>query len=349
MPCGKPHRQRGYILALNIAVLALMLIGATYIGQRLSLAKTMAQTEKQRVADEIAFESARARVLFLLATAPRSPDGLGTANHHAALDGRPYRVAENVLVSLQDTRGLISVNASSLDGGSRDSIERLLGTYGVDSIEANRLTDILLDYRDTDDLRRINGAEREDYLRAEQESMIRNSDLLAPDELGRLLTWADREQLWQDDPITNHISVEKQAAFNTNTADWRTLVAMTGMPAEAAKKIVEQRQGGQNGEASDMLQQPPTSTIGTLFAAGSSTGRYPGPSILVTLRTDKSTWGEQLLVTHTATFKSSPWHIEYARRVALKPLTMPPEKIPMLPEAATLRDFTTKDQVQLSF
>ena len=135
MPCGKPHRQRGYILALNIAVLALMLIGATYIGQRLSLAKTMAQTEKQRVADEIAFESARAKVLFLLATAPRSPDGLGTADHHAALDGRPYRVAENVLVSLQDTRGLISVNASSLDGSGRDSIERLLGTYGVDSID----------------------------------------------------------------------------------------------------------------------------------------------------------------------------------------------------------------------
>ena len=43
-----PFRQRGYILALNIAVLAVMLVGATYMGQLLHLALRLARMDASR-------------------------------------------------------------------------------------------------------------------------------------------------------------------------------------------------------------------------------------------------------------------------------------------------------------
>lgn len=339
--------QRGYILALNILVLALMLIGATYIGQRMSLAKTMALTEKQHLEDEIALQSARAKVLFVLAAVPRSKAGLGKETTNVALDGRYYRVGENALASLQDTSGLINVNTIGLDGTGRDRLERLLGTYGVEGIDANRLTDILLDYRDADDLRRINGAEREDYRAAGQEDFIRNDNLRVPTELGRLLRWGDYSALWQDDPVTDHISTQKREPFNPNTASWRALVAMSGMPRKAAQDLVEQREKGSTAADMDIAGLAFPGDVDALFVAAVS--RFPSPSVLVTLRTDGSSWGEQWLVTQTPGSATSPWHIEYARRVPLKPLSVPADKIPKLPEAAVLRDFSAKDQVQSPF
>ena len=55
-PAFLPRRQRGYILALNIAVLAVMLVGATYMGQRLHLALRLARMEEQRVTTELAMQ-----------------------------------------------------------------------------------------------------------------------------------------------------------------------------------------------------------------------------------------------------------------------------------------------------
>ena len=112
----KITQQKGYILALNIAVLAIMMVGATYMGQRMSLARNLALAEKQRITGELAVVSARARVMYLLSTVNRSRYGLGALPDRAvALDGRTYRIGTDVLVSLQDARGMISLNGSLLD------------------------------------------------------------------------------------------------------------------------------------------------------------------------------------------------------------------------------------------
>lgn len=352
---SSPRGQRGYILALNIAVLALMMVGATYIGQRMSVALKLAQAEQQRLDEDIALESARARVLFLLATAPRSRSGLGSIGslgnpgvgaEAVALDGRYYRVGKGVLVSLQDVRGLVSLNGIGFAGASRLRAERLLGTYGLDDLTASRLTDILLDFRDADDLRRINGAERADYAAAGQESFLRNKDLLAPTDLGRLLRWPDYRQLWDDDPITNHVSIEPTPVFNPNTANWRALVAMTGITTEIAKGLVNSRR---KGEIADISRLVVSGNIDDPFSAVSYISLFPGDTILVTLRSEDSSWGYRMAVTHKPESDQSPWHIQYAYRVALGPLATPRERIPALPEAGALRDFNAKDRIELPF
>lgn len=339
-------RQQGYILALNIAVLAMMLVGATYLGQRLSLATKLAQAEQQRIEDDLALESARSRVLFLLATAARTRSGLGVGERAVALDGRPYRLVGNVIVGFQDVRGLVNIGAADSDLPQRLRVGRLLATYGIDVGEADKLTDALLDYRDADELRRINGAERDEYAAAGQAELLRNNNLLVPSELGRVFGWAAQVRLWGDDPVSDHVGLTRRSAFNPNTAGWRALVAMSGITPEIAKSLVNDRRRGALADISRLVFG---AGIGDPFSGVGFVSTYPSETILITLRAGGAPWGHRLAVTHTPTNTLSPWHVEYADRVPLPPLETPLDKIPALPEAEALRDFDAKDRIELPF
>lgn len=342
-----PRGQRGYILALNIAVLALMLVGATYIGERMSLALKLAQAEQRRVADELALEEARARVLFLLSTVPRTRDGLGAGNQAVRLDGRYYRVGAGALVSLQDARGLFGINVFGLIGSGRERIERFLATYPLDAASIARLTDTLLDYRDGDNLRRINGAEAEDYLAAGKGDTPRNADLLAPGELSRVFGWDEMEALWQDDPVSENVHVYPRGAFNPNTAGWRALAAQGGLTPEIAQSLVRSRRSG---EIPDISRLAFSGTIGDPFGSASLVSPFPGETVIVTLRPAGGNWGLRLAVEHTPTGAKAPWRIQYAYRVALAPLDdKEAAAIAELPQSGALREFAVQDQIQLPF
>lgn len=347
------HSQQGYILVLNIIVLALMLLGASYIGQRISQAIELAHAEQQRTENEYLLEDARARVLFMLAVTPRGKAGLGNTAQAVQLDGRPYRIGEKVLVRLQDTNGLIGINGLALGTTRRNILERLLATYGLAGGDTERLIDTLLDYRDEDDLRRINGAERDDYRTAGKAGLIRNDALLTPDETGRLLNWPETAALWNPaDPLTNHIGIQKFSPFNPNTADWRALVAMTGIDEQVIKSLIERRR---KGELTDIAPLLFAGDIGNPFAAGSTISQMPSTAIRVTLNIENTPWGIRFLVTHTPGASLAPWHIEYAHRIFLPPQPTdknrptPQTMIATLPEPGLLRDDTLPQRLQLPF
>ena len=340
-------RQRGYILALNIAVLAVMLVGATYMGQRMSLAMNLARAEQQRISGELAIESARSQVLFLLATVPRSKYGLGVLPDRAvSLDGRFYRIGKDILVSLQDARGLISLNGIGLDGRGKERVERLLGTYNLDPATISRLTDNLIDYRDTDDLRRINGAEKEEYVLAGKEGLLRNADLLAPTELSRILGWAECKELWGDDPVSNHFNTLRVSLFNANNADWRVLVATTGTTEAIAKGLVRTRRAGETPDISRMIF---SDAINDPFGLGATVSLFPSETIIVTLQYVGAASGVKMAVKQTPASEKSPWLIQYSYRVSLPKTETPVDKFPELPAASSLRDFKAPYQVQLPF
>lgn len=341
------HRQQGYILALNIAVLAVMLVGATYMGQRMSLAMKLARAEQQRVSGELAIASARAQVLFLLATAPRSKFGLGSiAEHAVALDGRTYRIGKDMLVSLQDARGLISLNGLGLDGRGRERVERLLGTYGLDAPSISRLTDTLLDYRDVDNLRRLNGAEKEDYVLATNGGAPRNADLLAPSEVARVLGWAESSLLSDKDPVSKHLNTVRVPLFNPNSADWRALVAATGTTEEIAKGLVKSRRAGEVPDISGMVF---SDAINDPFGHGTTVSLFPSETIIVTLQYVGSPSGTIMAVKHTPSSAVSPWLIQYTYRVPLPKAATLVDELPELPVATSLRDFKAPFQLRLPF
>lgn len=342
-----PGKQGGYILILNITILALMFVGVSYMGQRMSLALRLAQTEKQRIDVEYAIESAKSRLMLLLATVPRSQRGLGQYESAIALDGRYYRIDKDILVSLQDIRGLVALNGVALGGLGRERIERLLGTYGIQPDKASMLTDTLLDYRDPDNLKRLNGAERDDYRQVGSNAQIRNGDLLGIGELSRVFGWAETPEIWAtDDPITHHVSTEKRASFNPNTADWRALVAMSRIPEELARSLVASRRNGQTPDISGIVY---AGGIGDPFGANALVNIFPAPTIIATFRQENLPWGYRILISHTPDIDASPWRIESVERVALGKLEAPQETFSALPPLSRLRDVSKPLQVQLPF
>lgn len=336
--------QRGYILALNIAILALLMVGATYIGQRMSLAMRLAQAEKQHVADEAALEEARARVLYLLATVPRGSAGLGSSPDAVKLDGRYYRVGEGLLVALQDARGLLGINALGRSDAGRAPIERLLATYGLDAAATARLTDALLDYLDADNLTRINGAEAENYRAGGLEWAPRNADLLTPTEVARVFGWADQPELWGEDPITDHLHVQPERAFNAATTGWRALAAQSAAPPEIARDMADARRQGDIGN----VPMPAGGTDFGIFGITGGTGTHPGETLIVTLRPAKGNWGWRMAVRNEPQGIRSPWRISYAYRVGLAALDAT-QTFPDLPEIAALRDAGAVEKLELPF
>ncbi len=134
---------------------------------------------------------------------------------------------------------MISLNGSLLDTVGRVRLERLLATYNLEPTTIASLIDSVLDYRDTDDFRRINGAEKEEYAAAGKGGFIRNAELLAPTEIVRILCVSGRAELWGDDPLTNHVNTLRSSLFNPNSAGWRDLVAATGITEEMARNAAK--------------------------------------------------------------------------------------------------------------
>jgi general secretion pathway protein K len=337
------QKQKGYILALNIAVLALMFVAVSYMGQRMTLAINLARAEKQRIDTDYALESVRAQVMLILATVPRSRKGLGLGDRFMALDGRYYRTDHSALVSLQDIRGTIALNGVTLAGVGRERIERLLGTYGIDQVTSAALTDALLDYRDSDDLKRLNGAERQDYELAGKAYQLRNEDLIGVGELARILGWSEQETLWSDDLITRHVSVEKRSSFNPNTADWRALVAMSTIQEDLAKSLVSSRRAGEIDDISPLVYG---GTLGDPFGPNAAVTLFPGATVIATLRKEGADWGYRMVIAHTPETDVAPWRIESVERVLLPPLDQPIDKLPKMPEISELRDLSVALRVQ---
>lgn len=329
--CPPIARQQGYILVLNLAVLALMLLGASYVGQRVSDAVRLAKAEERAVDANYELESARAKLLLMLATAPRYTQGLGVEPFTVALDGSEYLLTESVAVSLQDVRGLVSLNGTNLSGFGRERIERLLGTWGVNDTRASALTDALLDYRDADDLRRLNGAERNEYRQAGAESNLRNGDLLSVSELQRVFGWKDASEIWGQDSIVDHTSIQIGSTFNPNTANWRALVAMAAVEPDTAKSLVANRRASP--VFTDQSSLLFGAGVGDPFGANSFILPFPGPSLIATLRVVDAAWGYRMVITHTPGDNTGPWRVGAVWRLPLPKaaaLAAPTPKVPDL-------------------
>lgn len=73
--------------------------------------------------------------------------------------GKPFKQGEFVTVKIQDVSGLLSVQYPN-----EDVLRRVLKRLGVDEERAEHIKDSLRDWQDEDDLRRLNGAEKDVYV-----------------------------------------------------------------------------------------------------------------------------------------------------------------------------------------
>ena len=151
-----PARQRGIALVVVLWLLVLLtVIAASHslaVRTETRLASNQVEASKTR---GLAEAGAYHAIMELLVRdeALRWPVN-GSVNHIRFEDGE-------VAISIRDARGLIDIN--KIQGAVLDTV---LAGAGLEQTQRQALVDATLDWRDTDSLKRINGAEDDDYRRA---------------------------------------------------------------------------------------------------------------------------------------------------------------------------------------
>ncbi len=145
-------------------------------------------------------------------------------------------------LSLGEERAIAHVyDASSrlqINKATEGDLRRLFIAVHVDADLAMRLAQRILDWRDADDVRRVNGAERDDYLMAGARVLPSNADFRDPAEL-RNVEGMTPELLARISPL---VTTRGSGTINANSASREVLLSLPGFSDEAAAVVIRARQ-----------------------------------------------------------------------------------------------------------
>jgi general secretion pathway protein K len=158
------------------------------------------------------------------------------------VDGRPYygEIGDGKFtVKILDESGKLDINAAP-----ELLLRNLLGTLGIEGTTRETIVDSILDWRDKDDLHRLNGAESDYYLSLPNPYKAKNSDFETLEEL-LLVKGVTREILYGDGKnkgLINFLTVFGTSKININAASKEVLMAIPGISAEMVEEILNYRQ-----------------------------------------------------------------------------------------------------------
>jgi general secretion pathway protein K len=139
----------------------------------------------------------------------------------------------NVQVTISDESARIDLNTADAS-----LLRNLFLSQGADQAAAASLVDAIADWRDPDDLRRLYGAERDEYLAAGKDYGPRNSDFETIEELG-LVLGMNGDLLRRIAPVVTVYS--GRAGIDGTVASRAALLAVPGATAESVDGYLAQR------------------------------------------------------------------------------------------------------------
>lgn len=138
-------------------------------------------------------------------------------------------------VSVSDIGARLNLNAAT-----PDQLRILLLALDVDARRADHLAQSISDWRDADRLRRVNGAEREDYLR--------DGRAILPDDGPFVSVGGLRFVFGMNDSLYRiaapHLTVLGSGRVNINAAQRPVLLTLPGMTNEAVAHLLSERRQG---------------------------------------------------------------------------------------------------------
>jgi type II secretory pathway component PulK len=234
-------RNAGFALPSVLFVVAMVTLVFLVAIEALASLAVETRGAIQRARFEAAASSAEADVAYQTATSPLAPRALITRGSGGplealALDGAPYALGPGLTASVQDEAGLINLDALPLAAKAR-----LFAVMGVAPADRVAMADRLADYTDADDLRRANGAEADDYVRAGLPPPP-NADLTRRAQVEGVMGWGravgvERWRAFADNVTADPSSVTS----NVNTATEATLETLYGLAPERARAAIAQR------------------------------------------------------------------------------------------------------------
>ncbi|MEM9301834.1 MAG: hypothetical protein AAGE01_06970 [Pseudomonadota bacterium] len=227
---GSPRRQRGValILVLWMSVLLAIIVGSFAIVAR---TETLQASQLYNgLQARLAAEAGLHRAVYEL----RRP----ILEERWFSDGRPYRFRYDqaeVEVRVIDESGKIDINVAD-----EELLNRLFESVGIENEDERLLlVDAILDWRDPDDLIRLNGAEDEEYRSAGYPYGAKDAPFDTVTEVQQVMGM-DYERFSAIEPaITIHAGrPQPEPAF----APKEVLMVLEGMTPEFADEFIDQRE-----------------------------------------------------------------------------------------------------------
>ncbi|WP_433853557.1 type II secretion system protein GspK [Stenotrophomonas nitritireducens] len=319
-----PRADQGFVLVIVLAILVVLALLAAATATSAERAIHAAQADADRFQSELAMAGTRETLLFMLATQRQTiagltvnesdakastamslddPDGFTAlpVGNEIRLDSTPYQGLENTRFSLQDDRGLLSVNWAAPI--LRQSFYRSLG---IASDQWSGLEAKLLDYQDADDLHRLDGAEKSHYASAGLPPPT-NRTLATPLELRRVLGWNEALAGMDDSTLLSMFTMTRGSDLNINTAPPQVLGLLPGLTPENTARIVELRRST---PFLSTAQAQQNFGIGAVFDEGLALFAKPSGNLILW---DHHSGARHLLHWTLTPFEVNglPWRIDY--------------------------------------
>lgn len=323
--CSVKRPTHGFALAAALWLMAgLSIVVALVADAAKTSAERVAQLRERTEFVRGAVSGRAEAQYWLSASRPRVADFFdGTTSVLA--DDTPYQTDTNNIQSIQDQGGLINLNAVN-----RELLTRFLLVCGVRAEQTPFLVDALEDYTDSDDLQRINGAERDTYS-ASGLMPPRNSPLLSESEVWEVFGWASYQSSFTRNGCNKSLAVHGQtnmlgSSLNLATAPAVVLKA-AGLSDEIIQDIVLAR-GDSEKIAERAAQNNQLLGSGGLF--GSTGGIQVQKVLRITHRHPTGPWRMTYTLTLDPENDDRPWSIshstlgsEFAPAGTLTPLPWP--------------------------
>lgn len=230
-----PHRQRGVALVLVLWVLILLTIASGAF----ALMARMDQLEANQLLSGTQARFWAEAGLNLAAVALREPE----EELRMIADGRPYATEiDGVLIEVSaiDERGKLDINVAD-----EATFAILFSNHGMDPGDAEILAARVMDWRDGDEVERVNGAEADAYFAEGLAVGPGNHNFLLVDELLQVLGMP--YELWRR--MEPGLTVYSRASLpDLAYAPSEALLAIPDITEEEAVNFVAERQSLEAGE-----------------------------------------------------------------------------------------------------
>jgi general secretion pathway protein K len=209
------------------------LAGSEYARSRLTAALLERADELRAEVDRLGGTTAQTRQRLMAAITQDDPwhEPAGLIPPLLALGDATFAL------DARDTGVLLNVNSASEEMLRNFFAQGLRIDYGW----ADRLTQAMLDWRDADDLPRVNGAERDEYIAAGAAVLPANRSFIAVDEVRHVLGMTP--ELFA--ALRPYITVTGSGRINVNAAPEPVLLAVPSFTPAAVAALLRQRDTGQ--------------------------------------------------------------------------------------------------------
>ena len=224
------NRQRGVALVLVMWIAILLTVIASSFMLEARTDTLVVRNSIGSAQAEAAADAGVHRALFELYRTDNAPDAWKRdgAQREWTFEGVPLRV------ELRDESGKIDINI-----GSDALLRGMLLSTGLTDEEAAKLLDAILDWRDADSLKRLNGAEESDYRAAGLTYKPANAPFQAIEELQLVLGM--RPHIYRRiAPLVTVFS--RQAGVNSQVASREVLLAIPGVTSQVVDEYIAQRE-----------------------------------------------------------------------------------------------------------